>query len=229
MIAQSGADLRLFLTLTREDPPERPRTNRSALSAWYFLTMVVATQPRRRKDASANRKAILEAARELFADSADVPMCMIAKRAGVGQATLYRNFPNRRDLAAEIIDENFERIAALASEHQGEPDAFFVILGSLIDSLVSMYALAVLARSDAETDSHIQRARRRLRALLSGPLSDAKAAGLVRRDLTVEDVFLMLAMGRGGMEGLPDTATRSAVAHRVLTLLLSGVEAPRPA
>ena len=49
-----------------------------------------------------------------------------------------------------------------------------MILRSLIDGLVSLYALAVLARSDAETDSHLQRARRRLRALLKGPLSDAK-------------------------------------------------------
>jgi AcrR family transcriptional regulator len=191
--------------------------------------MSVATQPQRRKDADANRKAILDAARGLFADSTDVAMSTIAKRAGVGQATLYRNFPNRGALAGEIVDEHFERIAALAAEHQGDPDAFFVILRSLIDGIVSMYALAVLARSDAETDSHIQQARQRLRALLKGPLSDAKAAGLVRRDLTVDDVFLMLAMGRGAMEGLPDAAARSAVAHRVLTLLLSGVEARRAA
>jgi AcrR family transcriptional regulator len=191
--------------------------------------MVVATQPQRRRDASANRLAILEAARELLADSTDVAMCTIAKRAGVGQATLYRNFPNRSALAVEIIDEYFERIAALASEHQGDVDAFFILLRSMIDGLVSMYALAVLARSDAETDSHLQRARQRMRALLKGPLGDAKAAGVVRRDLSIDDVFLMLAMGRGAMEGLPDSAARSAVAHRVLALLLNGVEAPRPA
>jgi AcrR family transcriptional regulator len=191
--------------------------------------MGAATQPQRRKDASENRKAILEAARKLFADSTDVAMSTIAKRAGVGQATLYRNFPNRSALAAEIIDERFERISALAAEHEGDPDAFFVILRSLIDSLVSMYALAVLARSDAETDSHLQRARLQLRALLKGPLSDAKGAGLVRRDLSIDDVVLMLAMGRGAMEGLPDAAARSVVAHRVLALLLNGVEAPRPA
>jgi AcrR family transcriptional regulator len=189
----------------------------------------VAIQPQRRKDANANRKAILEAARELFADTADVAMCTVAKRAGVGQATLYRNFPNRSALAAELIEENFERIAALASEHRGDADAFFVLLRTLIDGLVSTYALAVLARSDAETDSHIRRARQRMRALLRGPLSEAKAAGLIRRDLSIDDIFLMLAMGRGAMEGLPDSAARSAVAHRVLTLLLTGVEAPRPA
>jgi AcrR family transcriptional regulator len=199
------------------------------MSTCYFLAMGATIEPQRRKDASENRQAILEAARALFADSTDVAMSTIAKRAGVGQATLYRNFPNRGALAAEIIDEHFDRIAALATEHHGEPDAFFVILRSLIDGIVSMYALAVLARSDAETDSHIQRARQRLRALLKGPLSDAKAAGLVRRDLSIDDVVLMLAMGRGAMEGLPDAAARSAVAHRVLALLLSGVEAPRPA
>jgi len=191
--------------------------------------MGAVTRPQRRRDASENRKAILEAARELFADSTDVAMSTIAKRAGVGQATLYRNFPNRGALAAEIVDEHFERIAALAAEHRGEPDAFFVLLRSLIDGIVSMYALAVLARSDAETDSHIRRARQQLRSLLKGPLSDAKAAGLVRRDLAVDDVFLMLAMGRGAMEGLPDAPARSAVAHRVLALLLTGVEAPRAA
>jgi len=199
------------------------------VSGCYLLAMVVAIQPQRRKDANANRKAILEAARELFADTADVAMCTVAKRAGVGQATLYRNFPNRSALAAELIEENFERIAALASEHRGDADAFFVLLRTLIDGLVSTYALAVLARSDAETDSHIRRARQRMRALLRGPLSEAKAAGLIRRDLSIDDIFLMLAMGRGAMEGLPDSAARSAVAHRVLTLLLTGVEAPRPA
>jgi len=199
------------------------------LSGCYFLPMVVATQPQRRKDASANRKAILEAARELFADSTDVAMCAIAKRAGVGQATLYRNFPNRSALAAELIDENFERIAALAAEHEGDANAFFVLLRTLIDGLVTMYGLAVLARSDAETDSHLQLARQRMRTLLRRPLADAKTADLVRRDLSLDDVFLMLAMGRGAMEGLPDSAARGAVAHRVLALLLGGVEAPRRA
>src|ERR1700710_2720626 len=110
--------------------------------------MGAATEPQRRRDASENRQAILEAARELFADSTDVAMSKIAKRAGVGQATLYRNFANRGALAAEIIDEHVGRLAALAAEHEGDPDAFFVLFRSLIDGMVNLYALAVLARSD---------------------------------------------------------------------------------
>jgi AcrR family transcriptional regulator len=191
--------------------------------------MVVAAPHPLRKDARNNREAILDAARELFADSADVAMCQIARRAGVGQATLYRNFPNRSALAAEIIDEHVERVAALAAEHEGDADAFFVLLRSLIDGMVTLYALAVIARSDATTDSHIKRARARMGTILKGPLCDAKEAGRIRRDLSLDDLFLMLAMARGPMEGLPDSAARSAVAHRVLALLLGGIEAPRAA
>jgi len=49
-------------------------------------------------------------------------------------------------------------------------------------------------------------------------------AGTLRRDISIDDVFLLLAMGRGAMEGLPDPSARSAVAHRVLALILGGIE-----
>jgi AcrR family transcriptional regulator len=182
-----------------------------------------------RRDARDNREAILDAARALFADSADVAMCQVARRAGVGQATLYRNFPSRGALAAEILDEQVERIAALAAEHAGQPDAFFVLLRGLIDGMVNLYGLAALARRDAETDSQLQEGRRHIAELLKGPLSDAKAAGSLRRDVAVDDVFLLLAMGRGAMEGLADSSARSAIAHRVLALILGGIEQPSAA
>lgn len=57
--------------------------------------------PARRRDAAQNRTRILEAARAAVAESHDVPLNEIAKRAGVGQGTLYRNFPNREALRAE--------------------------------------------------------------------------------------------------------------------------------
>jgi AcrR family transcriptional regulator len=53
----------------------------------------------RRADAERNRDKILAAARSAFADpEAEVSMAEIARRAGVGMATLYRNFPGRREL-----------------------------------------------------------------------------------------------------------------------------------
>src|ERR1700745_2083307 len=99
-----------------------------------------------RKDAQRNREAILEAARELFADCADVPMYEVARRAGVGQATLYRNFPDRRDLAAALLLEEMERTEQLAAEHAGDPDAFFVLLRNLVGTLARVHTLGERAR-----------------------------------------------------------------------------------
>jgi len=148
----------------------------------------------------------------------------VARRAGVGQGTLYRHFPNRSALAAEILDSYIVHFEALAAAERGDPDAFFVLLRSLFDGVVDLYGLAVLARNEAETDSHLKRNRARIGELLEQPLRDAKAAGTLRSDLAITDVFLIFAMARGAMEGLPDRAARSAVAHRVMELTLGGIE-----
>ena len=99
-----------------------------------LLRGVTVSTSQLRKDAVRNREAILVAARELFADSAEVAMCEVARRAGVGQATLYRNFPDRGALAAEVLGEHVERIALVAAECEGDPDAFFVLLRRVIES-----------------------------------------------------------------------------------------------
>lgn len=186
----------------------------------------MATPVRLRKDAQVNRDAILAAARALFADSADLVMSQVARGAGVGQGTLYRHFPSRGALVGAIVDEHLDGIAAIAADHEGQPDAFFVLLRALIDGLVGLYGLAALARRDAETDAHLQNSRRRAADLLREPLSDAKAAGTLRQDFSIDDVFLLLAMGRGAMEGLADAGARSVAAHRVLSLILGGIERP---
>jgi hypothetical protein len=54
---------------------------------------------------------------------------------------------------------------------------------------------------------------------LPGPLEAAKAAGAVRGDLRIEDVFLVLAMVAGAM------VRSSADADRALTLALEGIRA----
>src|SRR3954468_18341900 len=59
-----------------------------------------------RADAARNREAIVEAAREVFAEHGlDAPLDDIARRAGTGNATLYRRFPTRGDLIAAVFAE----------------------------------------------------------------------------------------------------------------------------
>ena len=128
------------------------------------------TNSQLRSDAMRNRRAILDAARQLFAESADVSMCEVARRAGVGQATLYRNFEDRRALAAEILVEQLERLTQLANDYAGDPDAFFVLLRSLIESMGDLYALGELARRDACVGSELDQHRQRIAELMKRPL-----------------------------------------------------------
>jgi AcrR family transcriptional regulator len=180
----------------------------------------------KRKDAARNRSAILDAARGLFAESADVYMCEVARRAGVGQATLYRNFPDRRALAAELLDEHVRRLARVAGECAGDPDAFFVLLRCLVETVVDLYALGELAREDASVGSQFQGARECVAELMKRPLADAKAAGALCRDASLEDVFLVVAMARGAMARANGATARASAASRVLTLALEGLVPP---
>jgi AcrR family transcriptional regulator len=183
----------------------------------------------RRRDAQRNREAILAAARELFAECAEVPMYEVARRAGVGQATLYRNFPDRRDLAAALLLEEMEQTEHLAGEHRGDPDAFFVLLRNIVDTIARFHALGDLAREDTCLGSELHLRRRRLRELLTEPLRAAKAAGTVRCDVTIDDVFLVVLMVRGAIDGADGSAGRAAAASRALTLLLEGLTPSRSA
>jgi AcrR family transcriptional regulator len=182
---------------------------------YYTGRMTAATQAPRRRDARRNREAILNAARELFAESSDVPMYEVAKRADVGQATLYRNFLDRGDLAGALLAEQVERQERVAAEHAGDPDAFFVLLRSFAETLARFHLLGDLARVEPH--------RRRIAELMRGPLRDAKAAGALRRDLTIDDVFLILSMVRGAVERADGAADRAARASRALALAVDGV------
>src|SRR3954447_24630867 len=76
--------------------------------------------PARRADAARNRDRILAAAREAFADpDAEISMAEVSRRAGVGMATLYRNFPGRRELLEALYTEEVDAVCAAAA---GAPD-----------------------------------------------------------------------------------------------------------
>lgn len=187
--------------------------------------MTTTSEAPRRKDAQRNREAILDAARELFAECVNFPMYEVARRAGVGQATLYRNFPDRRNLAASLLVEHMEQTEQLASEHVDDPDAFFVLLRNVVETMARFHALGELARQDACLGSELERRRQRLAELMRDPLHRAKAAGRLRRDVTIDDVFLVVLMIKGAVEAGDGPAARAAVASRGLALVLDGLAA----
>jgi AcrR family transcriptional regulator len=178
------------------------------------------TERRGRSDARRNREAIVDAARELFSHSSDFAMSEVARRAGVGQGTLYRNFADRGELAAAVMADKVDYFERLASEHKGDPEAFFVLLRTIVEHMIGS-ALVDFA-ADAAVGSELANARRRVGQYITQPLRDAKAAGRVRRDLTVDDVFLIARMVRGALDQIYDPGARAIAATRALTLALDG-------
>src|SRR4051794_41694351 len=91
--------------------------------------MAESSTPLRRADAQRNRDKILMAAREAFGESgADVSMAEISRRAGVGMATLYRNFPGRRELLEAVYADEVAAVceaARVAADDATTPGAAF--------------------------------------------------------------------------------------------------------
>src|ERR1700735_1419676 len=79
------------------------------------------TSPARRADAARNRAKILTAARAAFADpDAEISMAEVARRAGVGMATLYRNFPGRQELLEALYTDEVDALLEAADTIDGE-------------------------------------------------------------------------------------------------------------
>src|SRR5215467_8666958 len=94
------------------------------------------TSPARRSDAERNRDKILAVARAAFADpGAEVSMAEISRRAGVGMATLYRNFPGRRELLEALYTEEIDAICQAAQAPGGQMPGV-----SLVSWLHQLYA-----------------------------------------------------------------------------------------
>ena len=76
-----------------------------------------------RSDARDNRGLILDAARAVFAaEGLNVPMREIARRAGVGPATLYRHFPTKETLVTEALAGQMHACRAIVDDGLADPD-----------------------------------------------------------------------------------------------------------
>jgi AcrR family transcriptional regulator len=81
------------------------------------MTAVTETERGLRADARRNRRAVVAAAKKLFADQGlDAQIPDVAKTAKVGVGTVYRHFPTKDDLIAALAAERFERLAERARE-----------------------------------------------------------------------------------------------------------------
>jgi AcrR family transcriptional regulator len=184
-------------------------------------------QPPLRRDAARSRAAILAAARELLSCGREVPMYEIGRRAGVGQATLYRHFPDRAAIVAAISSEHVQRIEAIAAEHADEDDAIFIVLRAAAEMAVCIHDLVGILREDVALAPLLEELRGRMLAVLDRALRRSRAAHRLRADLRTEDLLLVLNMIHGALGGIAALEERAVAADRALELALEGLGGER--
>lgn len=149
-----------------------------------------------RADAARNVARILRAARDVYGElGAEAPVEAVARRAGVGERTLYRRFPAKADLVRAALDQCIAEDLTPAIE-----DA----LGN-VNPLRGLTQLIEAALSLASREHHLLTAAYRVGSLtadISTPLNEAldelarrgQRAGLVRADLVADDMPRLIAM-----------------------------------
>ncbi|MGN6425721.1 MAG: TetR/AcrR family transcriptional regulator [Leifsonia sp.] len=172
---------------------------------------------RLRVDARENRDRILAAAAELFAERGlDVGMRDIARRAGVGPATLYRRFPTRQALIDEAFSVELAACRGIVEDACADPDAWRGFSTAVRRLLVANvrnrgFVDALVSRTPS---SRIARHRDELLGMLDGVARRARADGALRADYRIADLVLVLSAGRGlnasRRDLLPSAADRFA-------------------
>nr|BFF21272.1 TetR/AcrR family transcriptional regulator [Promicromonospora thailandica] len=155
-----------------------------------------------RSDAQDNRDRIVEAARELFAERGlEVTMRQVARRAGVGPATLYRRFPARQVLLEAVFADEARACRAIVEDGCADPDPWrgfcSVIEGVTVLNVGNQgFVDAFLAGGVAGGDYFV-RHRAALITQMAGLVRRAQAAGKLRADFVIDDLLLVLLAGRG--------------------------------
>lgn len=181
---------------------------------------------RMRADARRNRERILAAARDVFIErGADAPLDDVARRAGVGIATLYRRFPDRpdllRQLALELLERSSEEGRAALAE---EPDAFRALARYMHRALDLRIAAAMPVLVGRITmDEELLAARRASIDPLDQIIATAREDGLLRADVASGDIGLLLVRLTRPLPGPFPPAVATSLAHRHLDLVLEGL------
>ncbi|WP_280417658.1 TetR/AcrR family transcriptional regulator [Nocardia carnea] len=180
----------------------------------------------RRADAQRNRELILRAARDLVRGPGELKLNSVAKACGIGQGTLYRHFPTREDLLAEVYQQEVQELVAAAPR--------LLETHRPLDALAAWFdRVATYARIKRDVFAAVEVATwRDLAAHSLGPIGQAvellldagRAAGTVRADAEARDVIVLISW----LSRLDD-AELDARGARLLSIVVDGLRAPHPA
>lgn len=188
---------------------------------------IAAVRKPLRADAARNVDKIIMAARQCFREHGpDVPLQTIALTAGVGPATLFRNFADKEELV----------LAALNRQLRETVDPVMAEALADIDSTAGLMRVLEAIMAAASADANLLGAvagRRELLTGISGSLMDSMSVllgrgqgqGTLRADISMTDMFRLLAM----LIGVVDTMEPGSDAwRRPLALVEDAIRTARP-
>jgi AcrR family transcriptional regulator len=182
-----------------------------------------------RRDAERNRERILLAAAEVFsARGLDASLDDIARQAGVGVGTVYRRFPDKESLVAELFTSKLDTMVGHAEHALHSPDPWTGLaecLEQIAETFSSDLGLRQMLMFGTYGSDRVSAARERMVPIVSALLKRAQAAGQVRGDLDPTDVpFIGLMLGLIAQYA---GDIRPDIWRRYLTLILDGLRPQR--
>jgi AcrR family transcriptional regulator len=149
-----------------------------------------------RADAERNRKRLLDAAAAVFAEHGlEASTAEIARRAGVGQGTVFRRFPTKDDLVAAIVADRLGEITEAAAGMLAEPPADGAVLAFMAE-LARIHVrdrglIEAVNGTRALADPAVHDAHGALMDVLEELVRTDREAGLIREDLGAFDVMAL--------------------------------------
>ncbi|MER8160936.1 TetR/AcrR family transcriptional regulator [Streptomyces sp. NPDC094472] len=184
---------------------------------------------RLRSDAQANRERILEVALAELTRSADVPLSTIAKKAGVGQGTLYRNFPSREALVLEIYRHEMLQVADIAAEllrTRAPDEALREWMGHLARFAMAKAGLAdALHKALSTACGQKKPGHGQMTEAVALLLKANEEVGTIRPDVTTDDFLLAIS----GLWQISPDDEGPVRARRLLDLVMDGLRVGAPA
>jgi AcrR family transcriptional regulator len=190
-------------------------------------TTHIEGERRLRADARRNHERILEGAREVFARcGVDAQMDDVARQSGVGVGTVYRHFPTKEALMAELVRAKFRIFAENARAALGQEGEPFAVFADLLRRNADVCARDAamqhaLIGFGEPIWTQVQAELEDLNAPTAELMERAQRAGTMRPDVSIRDIPML-------MSGVAATMTDSGPGfdwHRHLELVIGMLQA----
>ena len=180
-----------------------------------------------RADARRNREALLSQAAELIAEHGPaVALDEVARAAGVGNATLYRHFPDRAALlhaiAVQVIGASAEAAEQALAEETGSFEALARYLHEVLRVRVAWVMPAIAGALDPG-DAELAALRGRSVTAMTTLIENAQRDGVIREDITFGDISQLLIRLARPLPPGHGRAVQDAAAQRHLAIMLAGL------